>query len=107
MKILLVPALLLAFSFPVAAASNQPGGGGLGFNCDVNQNKCSCVGAETGADCKAMLKNCAGKIIWPENCTIDPQTKKSIGCECNMAASARNAIKKGRIDAPVGTKNQQ
>jgi hypothetical protein len=100
MKILLVPALLLVFSLPVAAADNQPGGRGLGFSCDVIDAKCSCVGAKTGADCKAMKKNCDGGVM---SCGVDVGKNKPLGCSCTMALSARNKVP---TVAPIETKSK-
>ena len=100
MKKILVPALLLVFSFPVAAADNQPGGRGLGFSCDVIFAECKCKGDRAGADCKAMKKNCGSDGMV---CSVDPATNKPLGCSCKMELSLRT---KG-IDAPIKTKNQK
>ncbi|MCU0790023.1 MAG: hypothetical protein MUE79_03060 [Nitratireductor sp.] len=78
-------ALFAGTSIPLAA-SMQPGGSGLGFSCDVNTQQCKCQGIETGADCVAMKKNCAGKLTCIDPVTYPGQTAR---CFCNMSQAAR------------------
>jgi hypothetical protein len=52
-------AVIAVLSGDAMAANQQIGGGGLGFSCDVNTQRCECSGVETGADCQGMKKNCA------------------------------------------------
>jgi hypothetical protein len=105
-KIILALALLLLFSWPVAAVDNQLGGRGFGFSCDVIDATCTCKGAKNGADCKAMKKMCEGGHI--PLCSFDPETNKPKGCECDMALRVRQGIKDApNAVAPMENKIQQ
>jgi hypothetical protein len=77
--------LLVSLSIVEAAQRGSSGRPGLGFSCDVNDMMCSCKGVESGADCKAMKKNCDPKGIFA--CDRD-------GCRCDMAARRGPTINK-------------
>lgn len=72
--------VLTSLAAAQAASPIGPGSGAAGFSCDVNTNKCTCVGAEDGADCRAMDKNCAPDR--PKYCTPN-------GCTCILGRTSK------------------
>ncbi len=90
MRLLFAALVIFASVSAAQAASRQPGGGGLGFSCDVNTQKCECAGVETGADCAAMKKNCGTNNL---SCFKNLQYKDI--CVCNMAMKKRLPGTKG------------
>jgi hypothetical protein len=84
-------AILMATAAGGAQAALNTGMGppGTNFSCDVNTQQCTCTGVETGADCKAMYKNCPDSGLL---CTVGPNPH----CTCTMSRR-----KPPRVRSPV------
>lgn len=80
---------------PSWSASRQIGGSGLGFSCDADTQKCECKGVESGADCVAMKKNCAGSISCLDPITYPGQPYK---CFCSMSSKAQRLGVKPKLN---------
>jgi hypothetical protein len=93
MRLMIVLVVILTSNGWGQAASNSNlGGGGLGFSCDVNTMRCTCVGDILGADCQAMKRNCdssKGPIV---SC---PTGVGSCGCRLKQTRTLQTAPETG------------
>lgn len=79
---------LLVLSSHAFAAMNT----GTSFECDADFGGCTCEGTSPdSADCKAMARNCSGKII----CGKDAFGNPSGLCGCDL--KAKTATPEGRL----------